>query len=203
MVIDIKDCDINNDYFHFTNKKNVNSILNNGLKPSIGASSQLVNDRPNVSISKGGKGIMGIINSFIYKYTNEINMSQIPEEQRKYFKEINNFESNSKISEEIAYKAMKRKLQDEVYFRVKPSESQLEEARIGGLTGYDINLPTEIGQDQLDIITDSNNKVMSALDVVQYIYERAKNIEAVRKMHPEFFKMFETREMPENDDLER
>ena len=51
MTIDIEKCDINNDYFHFTNKANVNSILNNGLIPTIGVASRLVNDRENVSVS--------------------------------------------------------------------------------------------------------------------------------------------------------
>ena len=68
MMIDINECDMNNDYFHFTNKSNINSILNNGLIAQVGTASKLVEDRPNVSISKGGKGIMGIINSFIYKF---------------------------------------------------------------------------------------------------------------------------------------
>lgn len=61
MLVDINDCDLNNDFFHFTNRKNVNSILKIGLIPQVGIASKLVNDSPNVSISKGGKGIMGII----------------------------------------------------------------------------------------------------------------------------------------------
>ena len=80
MTIDIEKCDINNDYFHFTNKANVNSILNNGLIPTIGVASRLVNDRENVSVSKGGKGIMGIINSFIYKFYQGMRISDIPKE---------------------------------------------------------------------------------------------------------------------------
>ena len=72
MVIKIQDCDINNDYFHFTNKSNIDGILNKGLIPNIGVASKLVNDRANVSVSKGGKGIMGIINSFIYKFYQEM-----------------------------------------------------------------------------------------------------------------------------------
>ena len=70
MVIDIKECDLNNDYFHFSNKNNIYSILNNGLKPSIGVASKMVGDSPNVSVSKGAKGIIGIINSFIYMFSN-------------------------------------------------------------------------------------------------------------------------------------
>ena len=82
MTINIKDCDINNDYFHFTNKANVNGILNEGLIPKIGVASKLVNDRENVSVSKGGKGIMGIINSFIYKFYQEMKISDIPDEYK-------------------------------------------------------------------------------------------------------------------------
>lgn len=191
MTIDIQDCDINNDYFHFTNKSNVESILNKGLIPTVGVSSKLVNDRANVSVSKGGKGIMGIINSFIYKFYQEMKISDIPEDYKKYFLEINDFEINDFISRETACNAMIRKLKDEVYFRVKLNEEQLSNAKIGGLTGYDMNLPMVIDKTQLEIIIDENNKVLSAYDVAQYIYNKAKDIEVFRKMHNDFFYMFE------------
>lgn len=191
MTIDIEKCDINNDYFHFTNKANVNSILNNGLIPAIGVASKLVNDRENVSVSKGGKGIMGIINSFIYKFYQEMRISDIPQEYYKYFLEISNFESDDDISKEIACKAMIRKLKDEVYFRVRLDKEQLAKAKIGGLTGYDVNLPIKIDNSNIDIVTDSNNKVLSAYDVAKYVYNRAKDIEVFRNMHNDFFYMFE------------
>lgn len=194
MTVVINDCDINNDYFHFTNKRNIDSILNNGLIPQVGAASQLVDDRPNVSISKGGKGIMGIINSFIYKFENEMKISDIPEEYRKYFTEITDFNQDETISKTIACKAMKRKLDDEVYFRVIPTEEQLRGALIGGMTGYDINLSETISKDQIDIVTDSNNKVLTALDVAKFVFEKAKDIDVFREMHPAFFDMFELEE---------
>lgn len=191
MTIDIEKCDINNDYFHFTNKANVNSILNNGLIPAIGVASKLVNDRENVSVSKGGKGIMGIINSFIYKFYQGMKISDIPQEYYKYFLEISNFESNEDISREIACRAMIRKLKDEVYFRVRLNNEQLNKAKIGGLTGYDVNLPIKIDKSDIDIITDNNNKVLSAYDVANYVYNKAKNVEIFRNMHNDFFYMFE------------
>lgn len=194
MIIDIKECDLNDDYFHFSNKRNVNSILNNGLIPAIGTASQIVGDKENVSVSKGGKGIMGIIDSFIYKFSQELKTSEIPEEYKKYFLEISDFESNSLISRDVACKAMIRKLKDEVYFRVKLDEEQIKQAKIGGLTGYDVNLPMRIEQSNLDVITNSDNKVLSAYDVAGYVYERAKNIDDFRNMHEDFFYMFEMKE---------
>lgn len=193
MTIDINDCDINNDYFHFTNKANVNSILNNGLIPSIGIASELVGDRPNVSVSRGGKGIIGIINSFILKFSG-LKASEIPEEYKKYFHEIKDFQSEDIISKEDACKAMARKLKDEVYFRVEPSEEQLKQAKVGVLTEFDINLPMAIDSSKVDIITDSENKVLSAYDVAMNVYERAKNIDVIRDRHGDFFYMFEMRE---------
>lgn len=189
--MNIKDCDLNNDFFHFTNKKNINSILNNGLIPKIGAASQLVNDRENVSVSKGGKGIMGIINSFIYKFSNELRISEIPDEYKKYFSEIFSFESNDMIGKELACKAVSRKLKEEVYFRVNLRKEQLDNAKIGGLTGYDVNLPMKVDNKDVEIITDDNNKVLSAYDVAQYIYERTKDKAVFRDMHGYFFDMFE------------
>lgn len=191
MTISIEECDINKDYFHFTNKSNINGILDKGLIPTIGVASKLVNDRANVSVSKGGKGIMGIINSFIYKFYQEMKISDIPKEYRKYFIEISDFESNDFISREVACKAMIRKLKDEVFFRVKLNKEQLSNAKIGGLTGYDVNLPMEIDKSQLELITDENNKVLSAYDVAQYIYIKAKDIDVFREMHSNFFYMFE------------
>lgn len=207
MTIDINNCDINNDYFHFTNKANVNSILNNGLIPSIGIASELVGDRANVSVSKGGKGIIGIINSFIDKFA-DLKVSDIPEEYKEYFLEISDLESDTLISKDDACKAMIRKLKDEVYFRVELCEEELEQAKIGGLTGYDINLPIKIDSTKVDIITDSNNKVLSAYDVAKNIYERAKDIDAIRNMHEDFFYMFEMMEQDKSkdynlDDMER
>jgi len=207
MTIDIKDCDINNDYFHFTNKANVNSILNNGLIPSVGTASELVGDRPNVSVSRGGKGIMGIINSFIFKFSG-LKASEIPEEYKKYFQEITDFEADTLISKDDACKAMARKLKDEVYFRVELSEVELKQAKVGALTQYDINLPMAIDSSKLDILTDFNNKVLTAYDVAMNVYERAKNIDVIRDRHGDFFYMFEMNEQdrmekPNHDDGER
>lgn len=190
MTIDINECDINNDYFHFTNKANVNSILNTALIPSVGTASKLVDDRPNVSVSKGGKGIIGIINSFIFKFAG-LKASEIPEEYKKYFQEISDFEADTVISKEDACKAMTRKLKDEVYFRVELGDEELKQAKIGGLTGYDVNLPMAIESSKIDIITNSDNKVLSAYDVAMNVYERAKNIDVIRNMHGDFFYMFE------------
>ena len=89
---------------------------------------------------------------------------------------------------------MIRKLKDEVYFRVSIDDEMIEKAKIGGLTGYDINLPVAIEKSKIDLVTDSNNKVMSAYDVAMHIYEKAKNIEAFRSMHSDFFYMFEMKE---------
>jgi len=199
MTIDINDCDINKDYFHFTNKSNIDSILNNGLVPSVGAASKLVGDRANVSVSQGGKGIMGIINAFIFKFVG-FKVSDIPEEYKKYFSEISDLESDTLISKEDACKAMSRKLKDEVYFRVELSEEELKQARIGGLTEYDINLPIKIDKSKINIITDSNNKVLSAYDVAKNVYERAKNIDVIRNRHGDFFYMFEMMQQDKNKD---
>lgn len=116
VTININNCDFNNDYFHFSNKENLYSILNSGLIPSIGTASTIVNDRPNVSVSQGGKGILGIINSFICMFSTKIKISEIPKEYRKYFHEIADFELDDLADKDIVCKAIARKLKDEVYF---------------------------------------------------------------------------------------
>lgn len=201
MNIDIKKCDINDDYFHFTNKKNINSILNNGLIPQIGVASKIINDRPNVSISQGGKGIIGIIDSFLNKFSEELKISQIPEQYRKYFKEIKDFNSDESISLEDSCKAMIRKLQDEVYFRVLPTKQQLEQAKIPVFSEFDINIPVQINPNQIDIVTDSNNKILSAYEVARYIYDKAKDLYPIRDRHEKFFYMFEM-EQEKSEDID-
>ena len=110
MIIDIKDCDLNNDYYHFTNVSNVQSIINAGLIPSVGVASKMIFDRPNVSCSKGGKGIIGIINSFIYMFST-MSISHIPNEFKKYFMDdITDFTSDTLVGLDIACRAMIRKL---------------------------------------------------------------------------------------------
>lgn len=150
----------------------------------------MVGDRPNVSISQGGKGIMGIINSFIHMFS-VMSISQIPNEFRKYFTDdINDFTSDNPVGLDLSCRAVTRKLKDEVYFRVKLDESMLKNARIGGLTGFDINLPTAIDKSNLQLVTSSGG-IITAYDFAQLIYKRVKGRKIFRKMNDDFFLMFE------------
>lgn len=194
ITVDINKCDLNEDYFHFTNRENAESILNNGLIPSVGSASQFVGDRPNVSVSQGALGMMGIINSFIFEFSN-CKPSEIPEEYRRYFTEISDFESDALVGRDNTCRAMIRKLQDEVYFRVSLTKEELDQAEVGGITRYDTKLPMKIDKSRLSILTDSSNKVLSAYDVTKYIYEKAKNIDAVRNYCSDYIYMFEMGEI--------
>ena len=74
------------------------------------------------------------------------------------------------------------------------------------MTGYDIKLPMQIEKSNLDVITDSNNKMLSAYDVARYVYEKTKDKDIFRKMHSDFFYMFEMKERNidyNKDDFER
>lgn len=189
MYVDIKDCDLNNDYFHFSNRDNINSIMENGLIPSIGVASEMVGDRENVSVSKGAKGIMGIINSFIFMFSN-LKVNEIPIPYRKYFLEITDYSINELVGIGIASSAVLRKLKEEVYFRISLDADILNKARIGGLTGFDINSSNKINKENIQLIT-SNNSIMTAYDFAFYIYEKAKDIEIFREMNEYFFYMFD------------
>lgn len=190
MKIRISNCDFNEGYFHFTNVKNIESILDQGLIPSLGTASKLVNDRPNVSISKGFKGILGIINSFLFEFK-KMKICEIPDEFRKYFNMIENFNDDNYVSPEIANIAIINKLKQEVYLYINNSDIDIQQARIGGLTGFDINFESGINKDKIKIITDNNGNPISAYDVVNYIYEKVKEIDVVREMNEDFFEMIE------------
>ena len=191
MYIDINDIDLNNDYFHFSNIENVDSILSSGLKPSMGTASQIVGDRENISVSKGAKGIMGIIGSFVYKFS-EMKICDIPSEYHKYFPEITDFSSEKVIGKDLACNGIIKKLKDEVYFKVDLDESVLDmnDIRIGGFSGYDINIPNSIDRLNAKLIT-NNGKKLSAFDFSYVIYNKAKDISIFREMHEDFFFMFE------------
>ena len=198
ITIDVKDCDLTNGFYHFTSITNAESILDNGLQPSIGPASRMVGDRENVSVSQGGKGIMGIISSFIYE-CKEMRISEIPEEFKRYFSDdIVDFTSDDVVGLDLACRAMVRKLKGEVYFNVELDDSMLEKAEIGGLTGYDIKLPMGVDKSKVRLVTDSG-KVISAYGFVKSIYERAKDVDIFREMHEDFFYMFESEQSYEHE----
>ena len=78
----IEDIDLINSFFHFTLQENLKSIEENGLIAQIGDASELVGDKPRVCLSRGGKGILGIKNSFIHKFK-ELKICDIPQGYKK------------------------------------------------------------------------------------------------------------------------
>lgn len=96
--VDIQNIDLNDSFFHFTLKDNLNSIEENGLLSQIGDASELVGDKPRVYLSKGAKGILGIKNSFIYKFKG-LRICDIPEGYKKYFSKMN--DRYSKVYTEV------------------------------------------------------------------------------------------------------
>ncbi|MBR6949568.1 MAG: hypothetical protein IKH54_05210 [Bacilli bacterium] len=190
MYIDKEKCDLKNDYFHFTNKDNVNGIIRNGLLLSKGAASKIKNHESNVSVSKGAKGILGILNSFIFVFS-ELKCNKVPEEFRKYFDGVN-FNSNSTVGLENACTAISNKLKDEVYFKVDLDEEQLERAHVGGFgAAYDIRLSEDVDKSKVHLVTDSDLNILSAYDFASYIYDKTESIDIYRKMNSEFYYMMD------------
>lgn len=199
--IKLSECDLNEGYYHFTNAKNIESILNNGLEARIGAASKMVNDRPNVSLSQGGKGVFGIINSFIHVLSKK-KINEIPEDFRKYFNDIKDFSSNEIISRDSVCNAIINKLKDEVYIYINLDKELLSNARIGGLSGYDINLPNGIDSSNLKVITDDDGNTLSSYDIVSYMYEKVKNNNIWKEFNQDLFYMMEFNQISkENSDL--
>ncbi len=201
MQVKLKDCNVTEDLFHFTNIKNIDSILNNGLVPQTGPATKMVGDKPNVSVTQGFTGIIGIINSFIYMLYKNRKANEIPEEFKKYFKEIKDFNTDENVTREQACMAMKRKLEDEVFLRVRADKNDLEHIDVKPLSSYDIKIyERTIDPSKIDVLTDNDNKVMSAFDLTKKIYEVAKNIEVLRGEYGarDFLYMFEMKEQELN-----
>ncbi len=170
--LNIENIDLNNSFFHFTAKDNLESIDEKGLIAQIGDASKMVNDKPRVCLSRGGKGILGIKNSFIHMFKN-LRVCDIPEEYRKYFK-INDFSNTNKVSPELVYDAMEKRFRDEIYLKVDAKEGEdFTRDEIHGL-GSDFDIKGKenhnISSDKLSMVVTSMGK--TSLDIIQYIYNR-------------------------------
>ena len=178
----IKDIDMNNAYFHFTEKGNLKSIAQNGLKAQIGDASKLVDDKSRVCFSQGVKGILGIKNSFIWEFEHA-KICDIPEGYKKYF-DIKDFSSTDLIPKEIVYEALKRKFENEVYLVVdaKEGEDFLPEEINGlgsnfdikGKEGHDIS-PKKISK----LVIPNANNAWEIMKLMEEINEQGTTVVVV------------------------
>lgn len=72
---DISQIDINNTFFHYTNKNNLNNIIKNGLEPRIGANSLYVEKSKKVFFSQGENGILTIMDVWLRWLTSKSGIS--------------------------------------------------------------------------------------------------------------------------------
>jgi hypothetical protein len=164
--------------------------MQEGLKPQIGDASKLkIEEKPRVYISKGGKGIIEIKNSFIHEFK-QLKICEIPIEYRKYFS-IKDYSSEEQISEELVYDAMEKNFKDELYFKVDAVENEdylienqfneafLEDFSIDSLRKmFDENPEKDIkgkadhtiGIGKLSLIKTSQGN--TAYDITKYLYDR-------------------------------
>lgn len=180
--INIKDIDLNNSFFHFTPKRNLESIEKEGLKAKIGDASKLINEeKPRVYMSKGGKGIIEIKNSFIHKMLG-LRICDIPEEYRPYF-DIDDFSKTEQVRENVVYAAMEKRFKDEIYFQIDAKEGEdyliedfypeeLAETFRKTDKYRDVKGKAEhdIESSKITLITTDNGN--TALNVVEYLYGR-------------------------------
>lgn len=169
-TINIKNVDLNKAYFHFTLKNNLPSIEKVGLKAKIGDTSELMKDKSCVYLSKGGKGLLGIKNSFIYEFK-KLRICDIPVSYRKYF-DIIDYSNTSLISKEQVYIAMSKRFSDEVYLLVNAvlGEDYLENEVFGFGADFDIKgiENHDIDASKLSLLTIDFS--INALDIIRYVY---------------------------------
>ena len=193
-TIKLSECDVNEKYFHFTNKKNIWGILNFWLQPKIWPASKLVNDVPNVSISEGERGMFGIIDSFIIQFS-EMQINKIPEEFKIYFTDINNFSSKKILSKASVYNAICNKLKEDVYIYIdtNPKDQIFQGAKfnswMSGFCLFDIWVHYSIEPSKLRVIADENGQILSSYDVILHLFEKAQNDCCIRLNFPNLFKM--------------
>lgn len=192
----VEEIDVNKSYFHFTETKNLPSIEQYGLKAQVGDASQMVDDKPRVCLSKGGKGILGIKDSFIRKFK-ETKICDIPEGYKKYFN-ITDFTSTKLIPPEVVYEGLQKRFEDETYLVVDAHEGEdfLKEEVHGMTSEFDVK-----GKENHDISADKISKLItpegsSSMDVIKYMYNRLlKNNPGkenlIKSMNPEIAQMLE------------
>lgn len=64
-IIDINDINLNSLFLHYTNKKNLESILHSGLEPRIGINSKMIEKNKKVFFTKGDIGALVIIDVWL------------------------------------------------------------------------------------------------------------------------------------------
>lgn len=170
--IDIRNVDLVNSYFHFTKRTNLESIEESGLIAQVGNASQMVGDKPRVCLSRGAKGMLGIINSFIHKFK-ECRICDIPEGYREYF-HILDFSSEETLDEKIVYRALEKKLKQEVYLIVDAQEGiDFESSEIYGISAaYDIKGKENHNIEANKIKQLTSPKGDSTFQIINYLYER-------------------------------
>lgn len=180
--VNIKDIDLNNSFFHFTTRDNIEQINQEGLKAQIGDASKMKKEeKARVYMSKGGKGILGIKNSFIHEFK-KLRICDIPLVYRKYFK-IKVFSSEEIVQENDVFAAMEKRFKDEVYLKVNavngedfipkdflPEELTNEINSSNNIRDIKGKADHDIAPDKLSIIT--TDKGDSTLDVLEYLYNR-------------------------------
>lgn len=214
--INIKNIDLNESFFHFTSRDNLESISEYGLKAQIGEATKIVNGGARVYLSKGAKGVLGINDSFLRKFK-ETKICDIPNGYRKYFTDILDFSSEKIPDEKQVYEAFERKMKAEVYLFVDAKEGedflQEENTHWGnqfntyGIENHDI-VPQK-----LRLLT--TEKGDTAFDIVDYLYnrliavarEKGQQIELTVREHlssiDEMFEYINQKEEPSTDDGER
>lgn len=174
-TVSIEEIDLNNSYFHLTLRENLPNIEKNGLIATCGDASKMVADKSRVCLSQGGKGLLGIKNSFIYEFK-KLRICDIPLGYRKYFS-ISDYASTLILEKEQVYEAMRKRFQDECYLLVNAvlGEDFLKE-EIFGLSEYDIKgiEKHNIDSHKLSLLT--SDKGSSGLDIIRYVYNRLQEV---------------------------
>ena len=173
--VDVSGIDLNNSYFHFTKRDNLGRISREGLKPQIGDASKMnKEEQSRVYLSQGGKGIIGIKNSFIHEFK-KLRICDIPEEYRKYF-DIKDYSSQEQVDEKKVYDAMEKRFKDEIYFQVSAKEWEdfLIEEQCNGIFNPERDIKGKVNHtirpEQLTRL--STKKGDTAFDIVSYLYNR-------------------------------
>ncbi len=76
-VKDISQIDIKHTFFHYTDKKNLDTIFENGLEPRIGENSLYVEKTPKIFFVEGEKGIITIMDVWLRWLTSKCGTSKL------------------------------------------------------------------------------------------------------------------------------
>ena len=154
-------------YFHFTNKKNLESINISGLLPRIGENSNNIEATPKVFFSKGGYAMLKTIDVWVRYYIYIIAWRKYYSDGTMSFSDYRKSYADKTLllTDEILndiYDSLYKYLNDQVYFKYSNVYSPTME-------DWNMHTNSGLGIDTQKISLIHNDETYNAIDIIEEV----------------------------------